>query len=123
MMAEAGNPVWECELPLRTVSLANAREHWSVRSRRGKKEKQAVLLAMKTISPIFCDRLPTVVTLTRIGKRALDDDNLSGSFKAIRDQIAKCMSTDDSPGSNVKWLYEQRKSKDYSIHIHIEVMP
>lgn len=123
MMAEAGNPVWECELPLRTVSLANAREHWSVRSRRGKKEKQTIILAMRDAPEVFRQGLPTVVTMTRIGKRALDDDNLSGSFKAIRDQIAKCMNTDDSPGSNVKWLYEQRKSKDYSIHIHIEVMP
>lgn len=111
------------ELPLRTVSLANAREHWSVRSRRGKKEKQAVLLAMSQIGEGFKLGMPTSVTMTRHGKRFLDDDNLSGSFKAIRDQIAACLKTDDGPASNVKWFYAQEKSKTYSVSITIEVLP
>ena len=103
--------------PLRTVSLANAREHWAVRAKRAKTERLVVRAEMQNC-PEMGDG-PLVVSMTRMGKRLLDDDNLAGSFKAIRDEIAACLGRDDAPGSGIRWEYEQRKSKEYGICVQI----
>jgi hypothetical protein len=65
---------------------------------------------------------PLTVTLTRHGKRLLDDDNLAGSFKAIRDEVAAQLGRDDNPKSGISWVYKQDKSKDYSIEILVEAV-
>ncbi len=59
------------------------------------------------------------VTLTRIGKRKLDSDNLQGGFKAIRDAIAKAFGIDDG-SDRWGWRYDQRVEKRYGIEITIE---
>lgn len=51
---------------------------------------------------------PLVVVVTRIGPRALDDDNLAGSIKHVRDGIADWLGRDDGDGS-VRWLCEQAR--------------
>lgn len=61
------------------------------------------------------------VTLTRIALRKLDDDNLSRSFKAIRDQIADQMGIND--GSDLfTWKYAQERGtpKQYAVRIEID---
>jgi hypothetical protein len=55
--------------------------------------------------------LPCVVLLTRVAPSAgLDDDNLSGSLKAIRDQVAHWLRVDDRD-PRVSWTYAQRRGK------------
>ena len=72
------------------VSVANRREHWAVRARRVKREREAVALAWRAVGrPRFS--LPVVVTLTRLGRGTLDEDNLAGAFKAMRDEVAHCL--------------------------------
>jgi hypothetical protein len=51
------------------------------------------------------------VTLVRVASRALDDDNLSYSFKAIRDAVAAWIGADDRPGSGITWRYDQCKGQ------------
>lgn len=107
-------------IPIRTVSGANAREHWAKRAARAKKERTTVrlfLLRMISMMPKF-DRY--VVDLTRNGKRFLDDDNLAISFKAIRDEIAELLGFGDSPTDPVRWTYGQTKSREYSVTITVE---
>ena len=74
-------------IPLRTVSGMNVREHFRVRAKRVKAERQAVALVL---GPQKKPALPIVVTLTRIApSNGLDpDDNLPSAFKAVRDEIA-----------------------------------
>lgn len=98
-------------LPLRTVSTANKREHWSKRAKRAKQERMVAKL--KTPAGL---QTPLTVKLTRFGPRTLDDDNLAISFKAIRDGIAdKCNCDDGNAG--LSFQYAQEKSKDYAIRI------
>lgn len=40
-------------------------------------------------------RMVIIVVLCRFGHRLLDDDNLSGSFKGLRDSIARSIGVDD----------------------------
>lgn len=84
------------ELPIKTVSEANVREHWGSKAYRAKKQRLSTvggLLAAGWPRP----SLPLVITLTRISPRRIDDDNLARSLKAVRDGIA-----DKPPGPTTK---------------------
>lgn len=105
------------ELPIHVISEANQREHWRVKAARVRQQKMIVSLILggQKLPP-----LPATITLTRVGKRRLDDDNLAGAFKACRDSIARCYGTDD--GSELyKWKYSQRTGKVYGVELEIEV--
>ncbi len=95
--------------PVETVSELNRRDHWSVRSRRVKNQRQAVRLLWpwRTMALNF----PLVVTLTRVSPRELDDDNLRGALKAIRDQVADNLGLPSDRDRRVRWEYGQAKCK------------
>lgn len=108
-------------VPLRTVSTANAREHWRKRAARNKTERRIVAEYMRDLPrelAITDPKLRLVVKLTRYGTRPLDDDNLAGSFKAIRDEVAKQLNRDDGPKSRIRWCYDQQRGK-YAIKIEV----
>lgn len=98
-------------LPLRLVSGANAREHWAVRAGRAKAHRTACLLVPA------CD-VPCVVTLTRLGPRELDSDNLAISAKHVRDGIADRLGVNDND-PRVVWLYAQERAKEYGVRVEI----
>lgn len=62
---------------------------------------------------------PTTCTLVRIAPRMLDDDNLAGAFKSIRDEVASFFNVDDGPKGPIAWRYEQQRGepKQYAVHI------
>ncbi len=93
-------------IPIATVSEANQREHWAAKARRVKNQRGAVRVYLKP--KLTGLRLPLVVKLVRLAPRRLDDDNLRGAFKAVRDEIAALLGVNDG-GDLVKWEYEQRK--------------
>jgi hypothetical protein len=63
--------------------------------------------------------MPCKVTLTRVGVRELDSDNLARSMKACRDGVADALGVDD--GSKLyDWQYRQRKGKEYGVEVMIE---
>lgn len=66
--------------------------------------------------------LPCLVTITRLGPRTLDDDNLAGSAKAIRDSIAARLGVDDGDTARIQFRYAQEKSKAYGVRITLEPM-
>jgi hypothetical protein len=89
--------VW---LPVKTVSEANGRDHWRVKARRTKKQR----FAARALCPAFA--LPAVVRLTRLSSGRLDDDNLRGALKAVRDGIADAFGVADND-PRLTWEYEQ----------------
>jgi hypothetical protein len=106
-------------VPTKLISEANQREHWAIKTKRKKAQQRAVELVWLAervrVAP------PVVVTLTRVGVRKLDPDNLAGSFKHVQDQIAKCMGVDDGDERKVRWVYEQRKGipRQYGLEVRI----
>ena len=68
-----------------------------------------------------CPEPPLTITLTRIGPRTLDDDNLAGGFKHVRDGVADWLGIDDGD-KRLTWRYEQRKGapKEYAAEVRIE---
>jgi hypothetical protein len=102
-------------IPIKTVSLTNQREHWRVRHRRTRYEREAVSLLMPKGVPIPC-----TVRLTRISPGILDDDNLRGALKSVRDEIAKLSGVDDAD-PRIRWEYDQHRAGARRYEVRVEV--
>jgi hypothetical protein len=111
-------------LPLRTVSETNAHEHWRARQKRAKLHRGWVAIAFS--GPHARQWLAEhgkaqrfIVTITRLGKRLLDSDNLASSQKAVRDGIADALGIDDG-SDRFDWRYEQKTGKEYGVEVAVE---
>lgn len=117
----------EFEIPVRTISAPNAREHWAVRARRVKFERNAVALCfprrLRKSKEVEKDDdggdVLFAVRLTRISSRLITDgDNLQGALKAVRDEVAKQLGIDDGD-KRVTWTYGQRQGKQCAVLVTI----
>lgn len=110
-------------IPLRTRSTLNQREHWATRARRNKRERNvvAMVLASALERDVIWAPLGQRVSLKRIAPRKLDDDNLRGALKAVRDEVAAFLGVDDGD-ARVEWLYDQAKGgpRQYAVAISFE---
>lgn len=115
----------EVVLPIKIVSELNIQEHWTVKSKRHRKQRLSVLFAFLPHKGTIT--LPCCVTLIRVAPRALDSDNLMGAFKHIRDYVADVIipgfrmgRADADP--RITWLYKQEKgkTKEYACKIAID---
>lgn len=119
-----GSPALRVVVPVRTISSSNAREHWAVRARRVKAERGAAFAAVFVAGGGSAAMEPapgTVVRLTRItGPRGktLDDDNLRGCLKAIRDGVADWLGVQDND-PRITWRYDQRKAEAWGVEIEV----
>lgn len=109
-------------VPIRTVSVANLREHWRVKARRAKAERDAVALLLRPMlraEPLGA-WVPCAVTIVRIAPRELDSDNLVRSQKHVRDAIAAGLGVDDRD-PRVIWYVVQRRGRvrEYAVEITI----
>jgi hypothetical protein len=103
-------------MPLRLPSLANCRLHWRALHRL-KVDQQFMVYGHMLAAKL--PPLPATVTLTRVGPRKLDSDNLAGAFKFVRDQIAGLYGVDDGSPLYV-WQYGQEVGREYAIRVAIE---
>ncbi len=131
---EDGPIVWE--IPIRTVSEANTKEHWTKSSKRH--QMQQFFIRRQFLVDERKVMVPCTIRLVRLGGRFLDkDDNLPMAFKWIRDEISECIfpeqrvqyvdgngklrslkgRLDDSP--LIKWEYDQEKANRMGIRIEI----
>lgn len=108
-------------LPLKTRSLLNLREHWASRARRTKAHRAATILALRCEDPGGWATTDAgsviVVTLVRYGRR-LDDDNLRGALKAVRDGVAEWAGIDDG---SPRWRWEYVQGKPGKLGERVEV--
>ena len=107
--------VW---LPVQTVSEANMREHWAVKAKRTRTNRRIARLLCPVVA------LPVTVTLTRHSAGELDDDNLRGALKAVRDGIADAFGVPDND-PRLRFEYEQAKCArgHYGVFIEIRGTP
>lgn len=103
-------------IPIKTVSGLNAREHYRVRAKRVKAEREATALIVKPFPT------PCIVRLVRLSPATVDDDNLPGACKAIRDEIAKLCGCGDSPRDPIQWVYAQEKCKRGTFGVRVEML-
>lgn len=109
------------EVPIKTVSELNRREHWASRARRVKAQRAATMFALRCSREDPSDykaALTIRVLLVRIGPRRLDGDNLQGALKAVRDAVAEWIGVDDGDLA-YDWVYAQETGRPASVRIHI----
>jgi hypothetical protein len=111
----------EILLPIRTESELNRRDHWAAAAARKKAQRNEVEVEWARLCKGVRFQLPAVVVLTRIGAQALDSDNLSSSFKAIRDQIAETLGVDDG-SEMIRFEYRQIVDRRYGYGVKIEIL-
>jgi hypothetical protein len=78
---------------------------------------------MLVLSQFTAPKPPVTVTLVRCAGGQLDDDNATGSMKAVRDEVARWLGVDDGDAS-VRWRVEQRRvaTKDRGTIVRVEVL-
>lgn len=110
-------------LPITTVSESNRRDHWTVKAKRARDNRTVarVMFAKARFDATGQIYLggPAVVTLTRVSPRLLDDDNLRGALKAVRDGVADALQIDDRD-PRVRWEYDQRKGPAQAVEVMLE---
>lgn len=93
---------------IRTAPGMNVREHFMARARRVKAERERVGWELRRLAEK--PPVPCVVTLTRIApSNGLDDDNLCGSLKGVRDAVADWLGVNDRDRATVRYQYEQMR--------------
>jgi hypothetical protein len=100
-------------VPMKAPSTSNLREHWSARAKRVDRQK----VATRARCPVWTQGPLLVVTLTRVSPRTLDDDNLRGALKSVRDGVATWLRVDDATPL-VRWEYAQHKGEP-SVRIEV----
>lgn len=105
-------------LPIKTVAGLNAREHWRTRAKRVHAERATsyMTISLERDKP----GLPVAVSLVRLSAGTLDDDNLQGAFKAIRDGVADAYGVPDND-PRIQWRYSQEKCGRGEFGVRIEV--
>lgn len=115
----------------------NMREHYAVRAKRVKAEREATAEALYSAN-LEENRWASDVsnamkaetnngariTLHRPWARVpLDSDNLSGAFKGVRDEVAAFLGVDDK-SERLHWIYTQSKQPKGTLPtVTIEVLP
>jgi len=105
-------------LPIRPMAASdgqNARKHPMARHRRASAWWGGLATAAAVAGwPCALPWPRAVVTITCIARRGkeMDDDNLAGCCKAVRDAIAKWFDCGDAPGGPVSWRYRWERGPD-----------
>lgn len=86
-------------------------EHIMARVTRRKREHAAVAKALEPFARPDLEGEHVTITLTRMGPRELDDDNLAYAFKSIRDEVANWLGVDDAD-KRLSWRYAQVKVRE-----------
>jgi hypothetical protein len=113
------HPTTTVDVPVRTQSLANAREHWRARTARARRERETTRLALMG-ARVDPGVPPVAVQLCRLSRGLLDDDNLPTSLKSVRDEIAAYFGVGDSPRDPITWRYAQRRSSVPGVVVMLE---
>ena len=108
-------------LPIKATLTLNTRAHWAKKARIVKEHREALAWAWRAHPKLWrrVPKLPCVVTLTRVGPRAMDLDNAICSLKATRDEVARQIGVDDAD-PRIVWRYEQERGKGYEVRVEIE---
>ena len=116
----------EFDIPIRLRSGLNCREHWAVKAKRVREERLATAVWMRPILRLAPHQVPPVtlappfvVTITRVGPRRMDDDNVAGGAKGVRDEIARQLGVNDGDTDAVRFVYGQRLGP-YGVRVRIQ---
>lgn len=103
---------------MRTGRGLNSREHWRARARRVSAERMETHIRLQGAARFLAGwlvhqsaggRLRVTMTRRSPATRPMDDDNLPGALKAIRDEVAAWLQRDDGDRGAWEWRYDQQR--------------
>lgn len=111
----------DLSFPLRLARGGNDRDgHWRARHRRVKGERESVAWMLYGEKK---PALPCTVLITRIAPGiGLDDDNLAGACKGVRDEFAKWVGVNDRRSDVLRFTYAQRRGTKGEWGVRIQVI-
>ncbi len=111
--------------PAETRNESNGRE-WRERSKRTKSARRILNQTMRPFHHWLTPFVRTIhdgaavrVTLTRLGMRSLDSDNVQSALKAARDAVAALLLSDDADPW-IHWCYGQEPGGPVGVRVEIE---
>lgn len=108
-------------LPLKTESLNFLlKMHFRSRAKMTKMHRAYAKHALRAKAFPSSITLPVVVTMTRHSAGTLDDDNLHGALKAVRDGVSDWLHLDDAD-PRVTFVYEQARCEEKKYWVMVEV--
>jgi len=94
-------------VPMQTGRGMNSRGHWRVAHKRNLAEQDVIAWELHRIPK---PAIPCSVLLTRFApSNGLDDDNLAGALKNVRDAVAKWLGVNDAKRETVRYRYTQAR--------------
>jgi len=89
------------------------------RARLVAKEREQVCIMLLGKIGLTPPKLPLVVTIVRIGPKALDGhDNLPGACKSTVDEVTRYLGLTSDADARVTWAYRQERGK-YGVRLEI----
>ncbi len=118
-----GSPIFTATVPIALGSTANLREHHAAKAARVARQRAIVGLVVRAKARVQRRDLtgPLVVRLVRQAPRSLDDDNLAGALKTVRDSVAEWLGVDDND-PRVSWVPDQAKTKTPAVLVEVYAM-
>lgn len=106
-------------VPVRLVSEANQREHWSRRFKRKKEQQETMAFSLSRAGALLrtLNQPIALIGLCRVGRK-MDADNNASSFKHVQDAIARFLGADDG---DLEWSYSQVPSRSYEGRVGLRV--
>lgn len=101
---------------LRLSLTKNTRMHPQAEARARRRERAVVDRALADIAP---PPGPWRVCITRVGPRAMDDDNRTASAKGVRDAVAAWLGIDDGD-DRARWEVRGEVARGYAVRCTIE---
>jgi len=112
------------DIPIRTISGANAREHWARRKDRVERERCATWAywhKAPNVERCAVRKWPgwRISIVRRSPGKFLDSDNLPTATKSVRDELARLLGVDEG-SPRYEWVYRQVRSPIWSVLVVIE---
>ncbi len=118
-------PTISFTIPLHLKSIANGSHgHWKAKAFAKKRQREVAnihtIAALLEVNAHLNYSPPYAVTITRIGKRQMDDDNIAYAAKAVRDGIAEALGVNDGDRKAITFQYAQEIGTEYGVRINIQ---
>lgn len=123
--AQGMSTFFKFTIPVVTGRGLNDRKNRWVKAERNTVERDATLVCFPRLAK---NQVPALVKLVRCappdvtGRFGLDDDNLAGALKQVRDAVAKQLGVDDRD-PRVDFMYGQKPAPRHAVEVIIEAGP
>lgn len=114
-----GEPALAVELEVRTASESNERGFFKALGRKKRQDQALVDVLTEELVTQPIPAGPWCVRFTRLAPSRLDDDNLAGAFKRLRDMLALVIGIDDGAPAIAFCVAQERRKGPQGVRVEV----